>query len=51
MPSRLHTVGSMEMATPRGPKSEARRADRGWVLEEGMFPSLPARAKESGGAL
>ena len=31
--------GSKEMARPKGEKSEARRAERGGVLVEGMFPS------------
>ena len=40
--------GFTQMTRPEGPKSEARRAERGEVLGEGMFPSLLAR--ESGGA-
>jgi len=35
--------GSMKMAMPEEPKSEARRAEMGWVLGERMFSSPPAR--------
>jgi len=37
------------MARPEVLKSEAGRAERGEVLEEGMFPSAPTSG--SGGAL
>jgi len=33
-------VGSTETARPKGPKSEAQRAEAGEVIGEGMFPSL-----------
>jgi len=31
-------LGSTEMVGPEGPKSDARRIERGGVLEQGIFP-------------
>jgi len=36
-------VGSTETARPKGPKSEAQKAEREGVLVEGMSPSPSAR--------
>ena len=38
-PSSYNAVGSTEMARPKGPKSEAQRAERGGVIGDVPLPT------------